>query len=513
MALGLGNNLIKNGGAGNADKLSLDLQFAADKTLTARKGPTPTFIRASGDNGGTTYFGPSGINVAFSFDGNDYDEAVFQNTVFNGRFRWTSGDISLGYTGTAWALSYDGNNVATSAPTSAFRPDEANWSGTAAVVTATGAFGIVKAANNEPRFDHDPLTLACKGLLIEEQRINSITHSENMTVANGWSEDSNRILWVGDATTSPAGNTTAEKITELASSGVSRKLSVKTVPVVSGVTYAISVYAKASERSVFQLVAVAGFTAAYQNFDLSNGTLGSGTATSPAITAVGNGWYRCSIVAQATSTQSGSITVGMVPATTSGLFQIYQGIDNYGLFLWGAQLEAGSFPTSYIPTTTASVTRSADVCSITGSAFSGFYNQAEGSFACNYSIPAGFTGFRYAAAIEDAPAGQINAYTFRNTNNALNFINTGGYASTIGAITTGLSKHIIAYSGVSEFVYCKDGTIGSNTGSGTRDPSLLIRMGIGSLEGASAFTLNGHIARIQYFKKRLSNQKLQTLST
>jgi hypothetical protein len=276
------SNMLSRGGALNPDGLALDLQFAADKTLTARKGPTPTFTRAST----ATFVGSNGL--------------------------------------------------------------------------------IQSAAINTPRFDHNPVTLACKGLLIEESRTNIITYSEDMSVANGWSEDSNRILWVNNATTSPAGTTTAEKITELVLAGVSRKISVKNVSVVTGTTYTLSVYAKAAERSFLQITASANFTSAYQNFDLSNGTIGSGTATSSAITAMGNGWYRCSIVAQASATASGTITVGIVPASTSTLFTAYLGADNHGIFLWGAQLEAGSFPTSYIPTTIAALTRSADVCSISG---------------------------------------------------------------------------------------------------------------------------------------------------
>jgi hypothetical protein len=153
------------------------------------------------------------------------------------------------------------------------------------------------------------------------------------------------------------------------------------------------------------------------------------------------------------------------------------------------------------------------VCSITGDNFSGFYNQSEGSFACNYSIPAGFTGNRYAASIEDTVGGTQNGFAFRNTNSATSFIAGAGYASAIGAVTTGVSKHILAYSGLSEFVYVKDSVVGTTTGSGTRDPSLPIRMSIGSLEGSSGFTLCGHIAAIRFYKKRLPNAKLVTLTT
>jgi hypothetical protein len=71
----------------------------------------------------------------------------------------------------------------------------------------------------------------------------------------------------------------------------------------------------------------------------------------------------------------------------------------------------------------------------------------------------------------------------------------------------------LAYSGLTEFVYVKNSVVGTTTGSGTRDPSLHIRMSIGSLESSNAFNLCGHIAAVRYFRKRLPNAKLQALTT
>lgn len=385
-------NMLSRGGALNPDGLSLDLAFAADKTLTARKGPTPTFTRAST----ATFVGSNGL--------------------------------------------------------------------------------IQSAAINTPRFDHNPNTLVSLGLLIEELRINLLNGSQTFAtsggIQNNW-VDTN-ITRDGTLRTSPDGTSNALRITASAANG----------------TVISSAAAGSSAARVFSIFLRRVTGTGDIQYTLDNGS----TWTTQAITS---SWVRYTFAATTANQQVG------IRIVTSG----------DAVEIWGAQLEAGSFPTSYIPTTTTALTRSADVCSITGANFTSFYNQSEGSFACDYSIPAGFTGNRYAAAIEDTPGGLINAYTFRSTNTALNFINTGGYTSTIGVVTVGLSKHIIAYSGVSEFVYCKDGTIGSNTGSGTRDPSILIRLGIGTLEGANGFSLNGHIARIQYYRKRLTNAKLQSLTT
>ena len=89
MRLGLGNTLVNNG-LSNPDLLSLDLNFATDKTLTARRGPTPVFTRASGNNLGVTYIAPAYISTAYSFGGDAYSVTIVQTTSLNnGRFTWT----------------------------------------------------------------------------------------------------------------------------------------------------------------------------------------------------------------------------------------------------------------------------------------------------------------------------------------------------------------------------------------------------------------------------------------
>jgi hypothetical protein len=397
------------------DGLSLDLQFATDKTLTARKGPTPVFTRAST----ATFVGSNGL--------------------------------------------------------------------------------IQSAAINAARFDHDPVTLACKGLLIEESRTNLVLQSEDFSTT--WSAISATVSV--NATTSPNGLVTADKlIVNLLS--VTGRLSQNTT--LTG-SHTFSAFLKASEWSWAFITPSAAVGGVW--FNLSNGTIGtqqSGCVGS--IVSYGNGWYRCSVTLTGTGVAS---TARVTPTNADNANTAGDGTS--GIFAWGAQLEAGSFPTSYIPTVASSVVRSADVCSITGSDFSGMYNQLEGSLACNYSITSGFTGNRYAASIEDAVGGTLNGFVLRNTNSATSFIAGSGYSSIIGAVTTTASKHILAYSGLTEFVYVKDSVVGTTTGSGTRDPSLPIRMSIGTIEGQNGFTLCGHISAIRYFKKRLPNAKLQILTT
>jgi hypothetical protein len=319
----------------------------------------------------------------------------------------------------------------------------------------------------------------------------------------------------GDVIISPDGLTTGDLMSEDSSLSIHiiQQLGITST---AGQPYTVSVFARAASHTSFQIAfSVTAFGSTHANFILTgDGSIGTVGGLTARIEKYPNGWYRCSATLASAGGGSGGSVVIVANNNNSSSSRIpsYQGTGAQVVYLWGAQVEAGSFATSYIPTVASSVVRSADVCSITGGDFNNFYNQSEGSFACNYSITAGFTGNRYAASIEDTVGGAQNGFAFRNTNSATSFIASAGYASAIGAVTTGVSKHILAYSGLSEFVYVKDSVVGTTTGSGTRDPSLLIRMSIGSLEGANAFTLCGHISSIRYYRNPLSNAEHQTLT-
>jgi hypothetical protein len=219
--------------------------------------------------------------------------------------------------------------------------------------------------NSAPRFDHDPQTGESLGLLVEEQRVNNLVQSENFSAT--WSLNA---VTVGASITAPNGTTTAQKLEETATTAEHRA----TQPSAGGATTAavtFTVFAKAAERTKVRL-AFSGLSnwtgggGAAVIFDLSAGTAVtvSSTPTAFSITPFANGWYRCSI----TGTPTSSLTpIGNIFLYTTA--NNYAGTLGDGIYLWGAQLETGSFPTSYIPTVAATVTRAADVASITGSNF------------------------------------------------------------------------------------------------------------------------------------------------
>jgi hypothetical protein len=178
-----------------------------------------------------------------------------------------------------------------------------------------------------------------------------------------------------------------------------------------------------------------------------------------------------------------------------------------GIFIWGAQLEAGAFPTSYIPTVASSVVRSADVCSITGSDFSGFWNRFAGT--CVIGVGSSVAGGgRFISNNSGARALEL----FHNSGlTGIDFFEAAG-VNEIRVITAPIFpvKLGLAYA-INDYQSSANGILGgvdTNTGGTIPDPNALH---IGNL-GGSAPRLTGHIQSVRYFKKRLSNAKLQTLT-
>jgi hypothetical protein len=364
--------------------------------------------------------------------------------------------------------------------------------------------------NSAPRFDHNPTTGESLGLLVEEQRTNLVLRSEEFDNAS-WSKANSTVT--ANAVTAPDNLSTADKIVvNNGASGFDAVL--QGVTITANAVTTLSGFFKAAEYTAVRIQnsqSGNGYIAVYNLSTgalISQGAIGTGTIVGHGIQAFPGGWYRIWV--------SGTITSGATNAAwriqisdTSGAAVTGDGTS--GIYIWGAQLEAGAFPTSYIPTTTATVTRSADVASISGSNFSTWYRQDEGTVftdaAVPYTVPA--LSFPVVAGLNDGTANNkiVNGY--------LTSLVAGFEVSTGGAGQAGVYPSIAAAN--RRFASCyrlndfaasvNGGAIGTDT-SGT--VPTVDRLGINAVVGYNA--LNGHIRRLTYWPTRLPNSTLQAVT-
>jgi hypothetical protein len=360
------------------------------------------------------------------------------------------------------------------------------------------------AAVYGPRFDYDPVTLAARGLLIEEQRTNSILYSEQFDNA-AWTKSNATIS--ANAAVSPDGTADAEKLipnTTNTTHSVHQDFSAT-----NATTYTATYYVKADGYSYCRIVgqglAFSAGPAAY--FDLTNGTVGSvsGSPVSQSIAAVGNGWYRVSL----TATASASSTAGFrLSAVATANTESFAGNGTSGVSIWGAQLEAGAFATSYIPTVAATVTRSADVASV--NTLSPWFNATEGTVFAEYDI-AGYSSFN---PIVDIGTDQNNIITM-SLNSSINsrlVVVDGGVTQVnipLGvAVANATYRQANAYK-LNDFAATRNGgTVVTDT-SGT--VPAVTQATLGGTIGLSR-SLNGHLRRVAYYPRRLLDAELQTLT-
>lgn len=198
--------------------------------------------------------------------------------------------------------------------------------------------GLLKsAATNTARFDHNPATGESLGLLVEEARTNSQTYSNNF--ATNWT--TTQAVCVPNSGLAPDGTFTATLLYP-SSSGSASNVG-KEIGSVSSTAATNTIYAKASGKSWLRLYGPQGNTAAW--FNLTTGTVGTVQAgITASIASVGNGWYRC------TATQTVTFYTLYAAVTDADNSGTITASGTNGILVWGAQLEAGAFPTSYIPT-------------------------------------------------------------------------------------------------------------------------------------------------------------------
>ena len=375
-----------------------------------------------------------------------------------------------------------------------------------------GADGILKYAGvNEARFDHNPLTGESLGLLVEEQRTNLLLRSEEINDA-AWTTLALNATVSANQTTAPNGATTADSIADDAVNNV--HYIGQSVAVAAATTYTFSCFLRAG-TSNFGYLSLSGGGPGWAdtfvvNLSTGVGNIQAGSFGSTSIQAFANGWYRVVVTKITTGSGSPQLRIGVAQS----LSVISYSSSGSNIFAWGAQLEVGAFPTSYIPTTTSSRTRVADNAQITGTNFSSWYNASASTI---YSEAASSSGAAYSGYVYVVgPDFNNSIQHYRQVDfQPVARVRTAGvdeYGATgNGAIWTGTTSNKFALA-----ISPTSGRQASNgsLASGGDDTSISIPastfMSLGALAGSNS--LNGHIRRITYWPKRLPNSQLQALT-
>lgn len=327
------------------------------------------------------------------------------------------------------------------------------------------------AAIDVPRIGYDPVTHAHTGLILEGAATNLLTYSEQFdNAAWGYSD----VTKSANTIPAPDGATTAETLVSTITGGANTAYANRLTTVSASTTYTFSVYVKqgTSPTSTVNLYRSSPYSAVTgtitwgttPSYVTAGGDLLGGT-----LTDVGGGWYR------ATLTMSSGTATQMV----SRVYVRDQGSSNvtgHTVSVWGAQLEASSYPTSYIPTTTAQVTRAADV--VTGS----------GLIYCTTAEPA--SGETLWNAATSYTVGQVVART--TTHHLYENLIAGVNATLPENATTGVTPRWLDLGATNRWSQF-DQKIGTATTS-TTSLTTIVKPGLG--EGLALLDLIGVTAKI-----------------
>lgn len=365
------------------------------------------------------------------------------------------------------------------------------------------------AASDAARFDCSPVTRESFGLLIEEARTNLVTYSDQFDNAS-WTKNASLIN--ANAIVSPGGSLTGDKFYEDATNA-SHEMRV-TISSAGAITYTWSVYAKAGERNVLRLLMpTTGNTSGNvgADFNLTTGTITTAGATSSTITPVGNNWYRCVI----TATTAAGATAPQFRLVLGNT--VYTGDGYSGLYIWGAQLEAGAFATSYIPTTSAQVTRAADSFTMSGTNFSSWYNQAEGTISVT-AINKGVVSDSTLYSIDDGTTGQANTFDARYTTFGIACrprVRSSGTTEVDAAFALfpfGTQQQVSFGYKVNDFAASQSGAAPVTDALGVLPLGTMTRFRLGG-RGTGAPLTQLYVSRFAYYPERLSNTELQGITS
>lgn len=368
------------------------------------------------------------------------------------------------------------------------------------------------AASGVARFEHNPVTGESLGLEIEESRTNLLTYSDQFDNA-AWTKARSNIT--ANTIVAPDGTLTGDKFFDDTTAASNHNLRA-TAAITSGTTLTGSVYVKQGE--VFNIGLAIGDSSNSSTqqrviFDLQALTTTTEGTVNPLVTSptnitfthVGNQWYRVGYTATVTDT-SAKLWLFLNTGSTT-----YDGNGYRGLYIWGAQLEAGAFATSYIPTVAAQVTRAADVATMTGANFSSWYRADEGTFLvqasrANVGTTAGIV------QVDDGTNNNRIAIQTSNTEKCRIFVVTNNVTQTqvdsAASLTVNTPFAAVMSYASNDVGSALNGTSLTTDTSATLPVVSTLRIG----QGTTVLSAS-NLRRIVYYPERLAAAELQGMTT
>ena len=410
---------------------------------------------------------------------------------------------------------------------------------TATFINSSGYVeSIAAAASNDPtkaRFDYDPTTLVARGMLIEGAATNLFGFSQDFTQTSVWTIQTAYTSVSATGGTSPQNTNTGNLFTE-PNTNQARSIYQAPAGATAG-TYTASVWAKAGSGSArfirlvissastnFGYVTVALATGAIQQAAAAVGTASNAVGT---VEAYPNGWYRIRLTVTVAASVNfcfivplDSTGAGVTPTSDYGRYA-YAG-NSSTFLLWGAMLESGTAPSSYIPTLTSStVQRTADTCIAASTGFSSWFTGGtSGTFYADwYGGVRGITStVRSVLSTSDVSARHLHLQQTAAAGN-LKVADFGGVNSvtTSNSITSGArTKGAFSFSGSTVNLTLNGGTVATSSSIAFSTAPTYLVLGGTSTDGSTitdaTVLLNGSIRAIKYWPSVLPPTVLQSLT-
>jgi hypothetical protein len=356
----------------------------------------------------------------------------------------------------------------------------------------------------------DGVVSGCPHHILEPQRTQLVQYSE----------DFSQSYWIKSRTTvsanniiSPDGTLNADKIIETTDSGLHAVS--KTFTVVSGVSHTVSVFIKKGTNKFFQILFGTNNVTnnPYVNFDVNQGVFENNGITSVDVKYFGNGWYRCSATVTTAST-SLTYFISPIQSISDSRASSFTGSVNNNIYIYGAQLEQGSYPTSYIPNygTAAGVTRSAETA--TGSGDADTFNDSEGVLMAEISALANDSSIEGISISDGSSSNRVVMFKWNSSNTVKVRVASGGFNYVDENITvsdvTNIMKIAVKYKQ-------NDFSIFINGFELFTEPTGSTPIGLDSLQfnsdGLGGAPFYGNAKQLQYFDSALTDNELETLTS